>query len=63
MDKATLTIKKDESTGEYFLDFYDIAHLFENPDDVTHYEINVNDKESISIKFFDSNNNQVVPKK
>jgi hypothetical protein len=59
----TVSIKKDEKTGESYFDLDEISHLFEDPKAISYYEIQELDKGSISIVFYDSNKNVIPVKK
>ncbi len=58
-NKLMLSIKVDSDTGEHYFDVSDIEHLFENPDDIDHYELSVGNDGVLSFVFFDENKNQI----
>lgn len=57
-----LVIKKDEDTGELYLDFDELKHLFEDPSLVDSYSIEPGENDSFAISFFDINNNLIPVK-
>lgn len=57
-----LKIKKDEETGEHYLDINDLSDLFDDISSIEYYTIEERDDNSIAISFFDENNNKVYPK-
>jgi len=57
-----LKIKKDEETGEHYLDINDLSDLFDDISLIEYYTIEERDDNSIAISFFDENNNKVYPK-
>lgn len=59
----TISIKKDEQTGESYFDLDEIAHLFENPKSISYYEITELEDEQLSIVFYDSEKNVIPIKK
>lgn len=58
-----ITLKKDEETGESYIDIADLAELFEDISIVDHYVLTEHDDGSISLQFFDKDENVVNPKK
>ncbi len=58
-----VTIKKDEETGEHYIDFEDLKSLFEEPSKVAYYSIEVLEDNNISLEFFDENEEKLYPKK
>jgi len=58
-----IEIKKDEDSGEHYIDVYDLADLFEDVDLVESYKFEWRDDGSISMEFFDKDDNRVFPKK
>lgn len=59
----TISVKKDEESGEYYFDFEDLKDMFTNPDLVDSYSIETRDDGSIVLEFFDKDENRVVPDK
>lgn len=59
----TISVKKDEESGEYYFDFEDLKDMFTNPDLVDSYSIETRDDGSIVLEFFDKDENKVVPDK
>lgn len=60
---SKITIKKDEETGECFIDFEEIKHYFEDPTIVEYYSLEELDDGGFTIQFFDKDNNIVYPSK
>jgi hypothetical protein len=58
-----IEIKKDEDSGEHYIDVYDLADLFEDVDLVESYKLEWKDDGSFSMEFFDKDDNRVFPKK
>ena len=56
-------IKKDEETGERYIDFEDLMSMFEDPSEVAYYSVEVLEDNTIVIQFFDENEEVVYPKK
>ena len=57
----TIEVKKDEESGEYYLDFNDLMELFDEPELVDSYSIETRDDDSMVLEFFDKNNNKIFP--
>ena len=55
------TVKKDEETGEYYIDFEDLKYLFKDPSQVVYYSIDELDNGEISLQFFDEYENLIEP--
>ena len=58
-----MMIKKDEETGERYIDFEDLMSMFEDPSEVAYYSVEVLEDNTIAIQFFDENEEVVYPKK
>ena len=58
-----VTIKKDEETGEHYIDFEDLKCMFEDPSKVAYYSIEVLKDNNIALEFFDENEEKIYPKK
>ena len=58
-----MMIKKDEETGERYIDFEDLMSMFEDPSEVAYYSVEVLEDNTIVIQFFDENEEVVYPKK
>jgi hypothetical protein len=56
-----VSIKKDEESGECFIDFDDIKHIFDNPESVKKFEVQSLDDGAFSVAFFDENDQQIIP--
>lgn len=61
-NKLLVSLKVDEQTGDHYFDISDIEHLFENPEDIDHYELSADTDGELLFKFFDSNNNLIKVK-
>jgi len=57
----SIEIKKDEESGDYFIDFDKISDMFEHPDEVVSYKLEFRDDNSVAISFFDKDDNIVYP--
>jgi hypothetical protein len=57
------SIKKDEESGEHYIDFEDLKHMFEDPSKVVYYSIEMLEGNNIALQFFDENEEAVYPKK
>jgi hypothetical protein len=57
-----LPIKKDQDTGEFYIDIADLATLFENTEDIEYYTFEELDDKAVSLEFFDKNNKKVILK-
>lgn len=60
--KMKLTIKKDEGSGEHYIDFNEIAHLFDDISKIDSYEIEESEDGSVALSFFDKDMNRIMPK-
>lgn len=54
-----LNIKKDSESGEYYIDLYDLQDYFHDISIIEYYELEELEDGSISLRFFDKNNNVV----
>lgn len=59
----TVSVRKDEESGEYYFDFEDLKDMFTNPDLIYSYSIETRDDGSILMEFFDKDENRVIPDK
>lgn len=59
----TISVKKDEESGEYYFDFEDLKDMFTNPELIDSYSIETRDDGVIVLEFFDKDENKVVPDK
>lgn len=57
-----IKLKKDQSTGELYIDFSELEHLFEDPSIVHSYTLEEREDGNIIIEFFDKDENKVFPK-
>jgi hypothetical protein len=54
-------VKKDEETGEHFIDFEDVKCLFEDPLKIAYYSLETSEDGILTLQFFDENNNLITP--
>jgi hypothetical protein len=57
-----LKIRKDEETGENYIDIADLSEVFEDISAVEYYELAENEDGSITLQFFDKDENVINPK-
>ena len=57
-----ITIKKDEESGEHYIDLNDLAELFDDISVVEYYTIDEKEDGSLSLEFFDKDNKKVEPR-
>jgi hypothetical protein len=58
---SIIKVKKDEQTGECYIDFNDIADMFEDPSIIEYYVLEENEKGNIVLEFFDKDENPIYP--
>lgn len=58
---SSIKVKKDEQSGELYIDFNDIAHMFEDPSIVEYYTMEEGESGNIVLEFFDKDENPVLP--
>jgi len=58
-----IEIKKDEDSGEHFIDIYDLADLFQDVELVNSYTLEWKDDGSGLMEFFDKDGNKISLKK
>jgi hypothetical protein len=58
-----LYIKKDEETGEHYIDIKDLSDMFEDPSKIAYYSIEVLEDNNITLEFFDENEEKLYLKK
>ncbi len=56
-----LKIRKNEDTGESYIDVEDLRELFEDVSVIEYYEMTENEDGYLILQFFDKNANVVVP--
>jgi hypothetical protein len=56
---SSLRIKKNEETGEDYIDFADLEHLFDQPELVDSYEMSWKEDGTGIVQFFDKDGNVV----
>lgn len=59
----SIQVKKDEESGEYYLDFDDLKDLFEDSSIVDQYSLEWKDDGSIIMEFFDKDGNKIIVNK
>lgn len=57
-----ITIKKDEESGEHYIDLNDLAELFDDISVVEYYTIDEKEDGSLSLEFFDKDDKKVEPR-
>lgn len=57
-----LPIKKDQDTGELYIDIADLESLFENTKDIEYYTFEELEDKTIYLEFFDKNSEKVILK-
>lgn len=57
----TIQVKKDEESGEFYIDTDQLADLFEDVNIVDSYKFESLEDGSFSLQFFDKDNNVVYP--
>lgn len=57
-----ITVKKDENTGEYYIDVNDLVDLFEDVSQIEYYTMDEKEDGSLLLEFFDKQNNNIKPK-
>lgn len=58
----SVSIKKDEDTGEYYIDVKDLSEFFEDVNKISHYSISELENGVVKVEFYDENNEKVLPK-
>jgi hypothetical protein len=57
-----LKIRKDEETGESYIDIVDLSEVFEDISAVEYYELTENRDGVITLQFFDKDKTTIIPK-
>ena len=57
-----LKIRKDEETGESYIDIADLSEVFEDISAVEYYELTENKDGVITLRFFDKDKTTIIPK-
>lgn len=57
-----LPIKKDQNTGEFYIDIVDLELLFENTEEIEYYTFEELENKTISLEFFNKNSQKVILK-
>lgn len=61
--KVAITLKKDEETGELYIDMNDLVDCFDDISIIDGYEIEELEDNTIAIRFYDVRGNVVNPRK
>jgi hypothetical protein len=56
---SSLKIKRDETTGENYIDFADLEHLFDDPDAIDSYDLSWDEDGTGILQFFDKDGNTI----
>lgn len=59
----TITVRKDEETGEFYFDFEDLQDMFTNPELVDSYSVELREDNTMVLEFFDKDGNRITPDK
>lgn len=59
----TITVRRDEETGEFYFDFEDLEDMFTNPELVDSYSIELREDNTMVLEFFDKDDNRITPDK
>jgi hypothetical protein len=54
-----LPIKKDESSGEFYIDILDLEKIFDNTSEIEYYTLEENEDQVLVLNFFNKNNEKV----
>ena len=57
--KKTIAVKKDESTGEFYLDVDEFIDLFDDPDKIDSYSLEWDDSGTATLCFYDADGNKL----
>lgn len=57
-----LPIRKDNETGEFYIDIADLELLFDNTQDIEYYTFEELEDKTIALEFFDKNSEKVILK-
>ncbi len=55
-----LPIRKDNDTGEFYIDIADLELLFDNTKDIEYYTFEELEDKTIALEFFDKNSEKVI---
>jgi hypothetical protein len=55
----SIKVKKDEESGEYYLDINDLAPYFDDINQISYYTITELSEGQLMVAFFDENDNKV----
>ena len=54
-----IPIKKDESSGEFYIDILDLEKVFDNTSEIEYYTIEEVENQALMLNFFNKNNEKV----
>jgi uncharacterized protein YvpB len=54
-----IPIKKDESSGEFYIDILDLEKIFDNTSEIEYYTIEEVENQALMLNFFNKNNEKV----
>jgi hypothetical protein len=54
-----IPIKKDESSGDYYIDMLDLEKIFDNTSEIEYYTIEEIEEQVLMLKFFNKNNENI----
>lgn len=55
-----LPIRKDNETGEFYIDIADLELLFDNTQDIEYYTFEELENKTIALEFFNKNSEKVI---
>lgn len=55
-----LPIRKDNETGEFYIDIADLELLFDNTQDIEYYTFEELEDKTIALEFFNKNSEKVI---
>lgn len=54
-----IPIKKDESSGEFYIDILDLEKIFDNTSEIEYYTVEEVENQALMLNFFNKNNEKV----
>lgn len=58
----SVNVKKDETTGEYYIDINDLSEYFDDISKLSYYTIAELENGVLQIEFFEEDDKKVIPK-
>lgn len=58
---SRFTIKKDEDTGEFYIDIKDLSNMFEDASLIEYYTLEKNTEGVLTLEVFDKCKNKISP--